>query len=243
MLLYLSPFAITIIGVTLCIRRQADVKDKWAPTFSTHPEDQKNDNEDPPTNPNNDALATTNDNELPDLLPLRPIFNSDSDCDNDSNSVPGDSQYNSNSNIDSDSDSNSNSKGESDSEGKASNGAHENDDYNYGNDDNDDVRVNNVTRASNINTNNVDAELPTATILPRRPLDSNQDHSDLTSNIDGVQTTANINASLENTPASQKSTASHTSQNPSTLTAFNLLHNRPSGNALDDCPGPLSDSI
>jgi hypothetical protein len=56
-------------------------------------------------------------------------------------------------------------------------------------------------------------------------------------------TTANINASLDNTPASQKSTASHTSRNPSTLTAFNLLHNRPSGDALDDCPGPLSDSI
>jgi hypothetical protein len=27
------------------------------------------------------------------------------------------------------------------------------------------------------------------------------------------------------------------------LTAFNLLHNGPSGNALDDCPGPLSNSI
>jgi hypothetical protein len=147
--------------------------------------------------------------------------------------------------MDSDSDSDSEGKrnSNSSSNSNASDDEQEHDNYNYGNDDNDDVRENNVARASNINHNNADAERPTTTILPRRPLDSNQDHGDHTSNSDGVQTTANINANPDNTPASQKSTASHTSRNPSTLTAFNLLHNRPSGGVLDDCSGPLSNSI
>jgi hypothetical protein len=45
------------------------------------------------------------------------------------------------------------------------------------------------------------------------------------------------------TPPSQVSTTSHTSRNPSTLNPHNLLHNQPSGDALDDYPAPVIEYI
>jgi hypothetical protein len=168
---------------------------------------------------------------MPHLIPRPPIFNSDSA----SNIVPGVPRYNSDTSSDIDSDRDRDSEGESDNNRDINANGVDNDDDEYG-DDNDDVCANSYARTSNIHHNNADEERPTATFLPSRPMAPNQDHSDRNSNSDGIQTTANIHASPDNTPASQKTTASHTSQNPSTLTPLNLLHNQPSGDVLDDCP-------
>jgi hypothetical protein len=166
----------------------------------------------------------------PPLLPRRPTFNSYSNSDSsDSNIVLGASRYNSD--VDSESDS------ESDSDSDRDAGTEDNDDDVNDGADQDDGSANNYARASSITHSNADEEQPNpAILLPSQPMSSNQDQSDQSRHCNAIQTTNNINANPESIPASQKSTASHTSRNPSTVTAFNLRHNQPSGNALTPVP-------